>query len=209
MNLQDYISLIQTPFLVTVSGSPGSGKSTAAKTITRLFGAERIYIGEIQRKMAAGLGMTLEQFTGRYAVEHPDKTDIAVDNAAALEARQLYTSGKSVLVEGRTQFHFLPESFKLYVGVNAQEGARRIREELLRSGGSQRNEAPVGTLEEMIARVEAREQADANRYLALYGFDHRELCHYDLLVDSSDKNPERTVLEVLHGMYAYQRKSQK
>lgn len=202
MESKDYAHLIKKPVLLTFSGSPGSGKSTSAKLVQQLLRAERIYVGDIRRRMAAAKGMTLEAFN-EYALTDPS-TDVDVDRDTAAEARRLYTCGKNVLVEGRTQFHFLPESIKFYIFVNEEEGARRIMKELEEKGHEGRNEKPVGGLDEMIAKINKREKNDSERYLKYYGIDHRNLTHYDYVVDSFKKSKEVVVLEVMRKIYESQ-----
>lgn len=195
-----YLSGITRPALVTVSGSPGSGKSTAARTACERLGGTRLYAGQILRDKAKDAGMTLEQFI-EYAVNHSE-IDRTVDLEIATRAQQLYSEGKIVIVEGRTQFHFLPRFPKCYIFTELQEGARRILEDL-QVNASARNES-VCTQEEMEARVTLREQTDAERYLSLYGFDHRDRRHYDCIVDSTMLTKEGVVSRLLRFIYQSQ-----
>ena len=47
--------------IITISGTPGSGKSTVAKIIVETLNAERIYVGGIRRELAREKGMTLQE----------------------------------------------------------------------------------------------------------------------------------------------------
>ncbi len=203
-NAVDYASKIVRPVLVTLSGSPGSGKSTAAKIVCEILGGERIYVGQIRRDMARNAGMTIEQFN-EYALEHPE-TDVNVDKEVAARARHLYAAGKSVIVEGRTQFHFLPESVKVYICTEVAEAARRILEDLKEQALHDRNETPVDTLEEMMEKVRRREENDAERYLKFYGVDHRDQSKYDCVIDSTRLSKEAVVDHVLRFIYELQQK---
>ena len=57
--------------IITISGNPGSGKSTAAKSVAKLLGADRIYAGGILRTMAKEKEMNLQEFLA-YIVNHPE-----------------------------------------------------------------------------------------------------------------------------------------
>ena len=110
--------------IITISGTPGSGKSTVAKILAEKLKAERLYVGGMRRELARQKGMTLAELN-EYAKTHPE-TDVDVDKEAAVRARLADKKKKVVIVEGRTQYHFLPESIKIYIKVDLEEGARRI-----------------------------------------------------------------------------------
>ena len=133
--------------IITISGTPGSGKSTVAKILAEKLKAERIYVGGIRRDLAREKGMTLIELN-EYAKTHPE-TDVDVDKKAANCARELEKKGKLVIVEGRTQFYFLPESIKVFIKVSVEEGARRIWRDLQQQKTRQaRNEGKIGSLDE-------------------------------------------------------------
>ncbi|MDP3989819.1 MAG: AAA family ATPase [archaeon] len=180
--------------IITISGTAGSGKSTIAKKIEKILNATRIYVGGIRREMAREKGWTLEQLN-EYAKDHPE-TDVDVDKRAADEAKKEEAEGKVVIVEGRVQYHFLPESLKIYIKVNPDEGAKRVWKELQEKGTSGRNEKGY-TLEEMKVRVREREEEDAGRYLKYYNIDHRDESQYDFILDTTDITAEEATVKVL------------
>ena len=180
--------------IITISGTAGSGKSTIAKNIEKVLNAERIYVGGIRREMAREKGWTLEQLN-KYAEDHPE-TDVDVDKRAAKQAQTEETKGKLVIVEGRTQYHFLPESFKIYIKVDPDEGARRVWKELQEKGASERNEREY-TLKEMKVRIREREEEDARRYMKYYNIDHRDESQYDYILDTTNITAEEATKKVL------------
>ena len=170
--------------IITISGTPGSGKSTIAKILVEQLKAQRIYVGGLRRGLAKVKGMTLAELN-EYAKTHPE-TDVEVDKTAAAQARRLAQEGKTVIVEGRTQYHFLPESIKVYIKVDLDEGARRIWKDLQnKETNAERNEASVTTLEGVKKEIIAREEADAFRYKKYYRLDHRDESQYDLVIDTT------------------------
>lgn len=182
--------------IITISGTPGSGKSTVAKILAKQLKAERIYVGGIRRDLAKEKGMTLIELN-EYAKTHQE-TDVDVDKKAAHYARELEKKGKLVIVEGRTQFYFLPESIKVFIKVSVEEGARRIWKDLQQQETKQaRNEGEIGSLDETKKRITDREEEDAARYKKYYGVDHRVEKQYDLVVDTTKLNPEETADKVL------------
>src|SRR3989344_394030 len=185
--------------IITISGTPGSGKSTIAQILAKKLHAERIYVGGIRRELAREKGMTLLELN-EYAKTHPE-TDVDVDKKAAEQARKLNTKAKDVIVEGRVQFHFLPESVKLFIKVSPEEGARRIWKELQDAAAQQqRNEGKIESFEAMKKRIYQREEEDAARYQQYYGFDHRDESRYDFVLDTttiSAENAAETILKYL------------
>jgi len=114
--------------IITISGNPGSGKSTVAKLLVKELGYERIYAGGIMREMAKERGISLEELMQQARTE--TTIDTEVDYRVRDRARELAQKGKNVLVEGRVQFYHLPESVKIFVKVDEREGARRIWNDL-------------------------------------------------------------------------------
>lgn len=199
--------------ILTISGTPGSGKSTIAKILVEKFLAEklsaekmvveRIYVGGIRRELAKQKGMTLEQLN-EYAKTHPE-TDVDVDLAAAAEARakegtdrekterlgeggqdDLSKMGKIVIVEGRTQYHFLPESIKIYVKCDFEEGAKRIWKDMQNTvARAERNEGNINSLEDTRRDILRRQNNDAERYQKYYNINPYDESQYDLVVDTT------------------------
>lgn len=181
--------------IITISGTPGSGKSTAAEMLAKKLKAERIYVGGIRRELAREKGMTLQELN-QYAATHPE-TDVDVDTKAAALARELEKKRKIVIVEGRTQFHFLPDSVKIFMKVNPEEGAKRIWKDLQNKAAQEkRNEGNIPSFEVMKKRIYEREEEDAQRYKKYYQIDHRDESQYDLIIDTTYLTPEKTVEKI-------------
>jgi CMP/dCMP kinase len=182
--------------IITISGNPGSGKSTVAKILVKRLGYERIYAGGIMRQMASERGIVLEELTKE--AETNTKIDEEVDARVAAEARKYEEEGKNVLVEGRVQYHFLPESKKVYVFVDPRAGAERIWKDLQdKEATAARNQAMVGSIDEVVANNATREEKDAQRYMKLYGTDHRKKENYDFIVDTTHVTAEQAADKVM------------
>lgn len=182
--------------LITISGTPGSGKSTVAKILVDKLRAERIYVGGIRRKLARNKGFSLSELN-EYALTHPE-TDVDIDQQVAQQARQLHQQGKVVIVEGRTQYHFLPESVKVYLKVSLQEGAQRIWKELQQAAASRtRNEGKISSLAKMKTELRQRMDNDRQRYQQYYALDPTDEQQYDLVVDTTAISPEKVARHLL------------
>tara|TARA_Y100000310_G_scaffold343848_1_gene453474 strand:+ start:896 stop:1468 length:573 start_codon:yes stop_codon:yes gene_type:complete len=171
--------------IITISGTPGSGKSTVAKILVNKLNAERIYVGGIRRELAKEKGMTLEELNV-YAKTHPE-TDVDVDEKAAKDARELEKKGKLVIAEGYTMFHFIPESVKILITCTPEEGARRIWNDLQnKDTKEERNEGNIFSLEQMQRSLLDRLAKDSARYKKYYGINHLEESQYDFIIDSTN-----------------------
>jgi predicted cytidylate kinase len=178
--------------IISISGTAGSGKSTIAKIIAEKLKAERIYVGGLRRQLALDKGMSLAQLN-EYAADHPE-TDIDVDKAAAKQARQM-AEKNIVVIEGRTQFHFLPESIKLYIKVEPKEGAKRIWQDLQKD--NERNEGQFKSLAELEAYQQTRQASDLARYKKYYNLDHTDEKQYDFILDTTNISAQTATEKVL------------
>ncbi|PIZ51233.1 hypothetical protein COY27_04385 [Candidatus Woesearchaeota archaeon CG_4_10_14_0_2_um_filter_33_13] len=182
--------------IITISGNPGSGKSTVAKILVQQLGYERIYAGGILREMAKEKGITIEALM--QSAETNPQIDEEVDTRVRDKARLLEQEGKNVLVEGRVQYHFLPESKKVYVYVDPKTGAERIWKDLQdKEVSAARNQQQAGSFDEVLRLTEEREARDAERYIKLYRTDHRDKSNYDFVVDTTHITAQQAAEKVI------------
>ena len=172
--------------IISISGKPGSGKSTVAQMLSEKLGIKRYYMGGIRREMAKEKGMTIEEFNE--LGEKDFSTDKWVDDYQA----ELGKKEDNFVIEGRTSFHFIPRSIKVFLDVSEDEGARRIFEELGTAKGQKRNEGKkIKNIPEMKKSLKERQESDKKRYRKYYGFDSTDLKHFDIVIDTTKLDPER------------------
>lgn len=168
--------------LITVSGPPGSGTTTASRRIARELGLELVAGGEVFRAMAAEHGMTLPAF-GAYAKEHPE-VDIELDTRLAARARK----GDAV-IESRLSGWIVRNDHLQAVTVHL-DCAPEIRAERVA-------EREGITVEQAAADNVARQRVEHERYRDLYGIDLADLSIYDLVLDSGALSPAEIAARVI------------
>jgi cytidylate kinase len=169
--------------IVTISGLPGSGKSTIGRMLAERLGYRFYSIGDLRGKWAVERGITINDLNE--LGERHDWTDIKADEyQQALGERE-----DDFVIDGRLSFHFIPNSFKVFLSVKMSEGARRIIKD-------KRPDERSGSLSELKKSLELRVKSDDKRYRHLYGIDFRDRRNYDLVIDTTGIKPGEVVEKI-------------
>jgi predicted cytidylate kinase len=156
---------------ITISGKPGSGKSTVAKIVAERLGLKLYSVGDFMREIAKRRGMTLVELN-RFA-----ETDRRIDDE--LDDRQIRLRNEdNFVLNSRLGFNFIPDSVKVYLDVDVNKAAERILP-MHREGESAKD------LKEMKDEIEKRLNSETRRYKTYYGVDIHDKNHYDLVIDTS------------------------
>jgi predicted cytidylate kinase len=164
---------------ITISGPPGSGKTTVCKLLAARLGYRYIISGSVFREMASRLHLSLTEF-GKLAEEDP-KYDKMIDDSMVTMAAE----DDDVVLEGRLAGYNLARqdmiAFKVYLDADPKVRATRILER------------EKGDLKTVMMEMLEREDCEAARYSQWYGIDVNDKSVYDLIVDTSDTPPDKVV----------------
>jgi cytidylate kinase len=172
--------------IITISGTPGSGKGT----IGRLLAAELKYrfysMGDIRRKYAAEHGMTIEQLNKKAEID--PTSDHLVDEYQT----ELGKKEDDVVIDSRLGFHFIPMSFKLFLDADEMVRVRRILND-------KRATEHYKDADDAVQQLRERQESDKKRYKKLYDVDPYDVdaVDYGLLLDTSSNTPEELVAMIL------------
>jgi predicted cytidylate kinase len=177
---------------ITISGMPGSGKTTVAKVLSEKLRLKHYYIGAMRREIARQRGITLNELN-RLGESDPS-TDKVVDD-------YLINLGKTeddFIAEGRTASYFIPDSVKIFIAVDVRVGAGRILKDAVEKGKAQeRNEKVAASVDGQAKLLQERIDSDKLRYKRYYGSTMFERKMYDLWLDSTDMIPEQVVSQIM------------
>jgi cytidylate kinase len=166
---------------ITISGLPGTGKTTVAKLLEKRLGLRYVYSGEIFRQLAQKYQMSLEEF-GTYCESHRQ-----IDEELDRHQLGILREG-NVIVEGRLsgwlafQNHIEAVKVLLCADITIRAGRIVKREQ--------------GDVEKRKKEILKREKSEATRYKKYYGIDVRDTSIYDVIIDAGDKTPEE-IMEII------------
>jgi cytidylate kinase len=173
--------------IISIGGKQGSGKSTLAQQLAAALKWPRYYIGGLRREAAQKRGLTLAEYNK--LGETDPRTDLEVDEYQA----NLGKTQDNFIIEGRTSWYFIPQSFKIFLDVTDDLAAQRIF--LANREGEDTN---MDTVAGVLASIKKRQASDNRRYEEYFHinvFDHN---NYDYIIDTTGKTPD----EVFEQVYA-------
>ncbi len=170
--------------IISFNGDHGSGKSTIAKKIAATFEYDRFYMGKIFRDMARNEGVSYTDFLELL------KKDSSYDEKVDDYVVELANKKNNFIIESRTAWHFIPDSFKIYLKVDENEGAKRMFEDYLENEHRKVEDNNIKTKEDIKHISRNRKKSDDERYKKIYNIDVNDMSQYDLVLDTTklDKN---------------------
>jgi len=161
---------------ISISGPPGSGKTTVCMLVASDLGYDYVLVGQVFRQMALERKVDLETF-GRLAEE-----DETIDRELDERMLRLARANENIVLEGRLTGAML-KSKKVDVFAVFVTAGERVRAERI----ARRENKDV---EIVLREILARERSEKKRYLAYYGINPFDRSIYDLWVDSTKLSAE-------------------
>lgn len=171
---------------ITISGPPGSGKTTACNKLSERLGVKAVVFGEFFRKLAKDKNMTLAEF-GALAEKDPS-IDKSIDDMILDVAR----NNKDIILESRLAAYMLVKNnipaFKVYLYASLETRLKRV--------GIRDEEV----IEEVRKHTIERQSSEAKRYKMYYDIDIEDKSVYDLTLNTDDLDPDQVVEKILEAI---------
>jgi CMP/dCMP kinase len=174
--------------IITISGKPGSGKSSTADKVAELLGYTRYSSGDFVRTIIRKRGISLAEFNAKASTDH------TIDEEIDDELRKLRDQ-KDIVVDSRLGFYWIPESFKVYLDLDMDVATARIYKDTV-SNASRSSTESGASIGEVQAMVQERLKNEQERFQSLYGVNPYNRRHFDLIVNTSRHSPQTVALTV-------------
>ncbi len=175
--------------IITISGRPGSGKSTTADKVAELLSYTRYSTGDIVRKMLKKQNVTLAEFNKKA------ENDPVLDQQLDEELRKLRNE-HDIVIDSRLGFYWIPESFKVYLDLSNDLSIARIYKDAnlntLRSNAGE----GISGMDSVIEQVEKRVESERARFKKLYNVNPYATAHFDLIIDTERHSPQTVALTI-------------
>lgn len=170
--------------VITISGSPSSGKSTIIEQLKKDYESKgytvHIFkIGDIMREMAAEKGLTIEKFNQFLTENNITNIDNQIDSLVAKKGTQINSKERPndiFIFDSRLASFHIEGDFPIRVIANDRVAGERAFKDAKRG---------YATLEEATEKTKERKESELERYKEIYGVDLQNPDNYNLVIDTS------------------------
>jgi cytidylate kinase len=175
--------------IITISGKPGSGKSSTADKVAEILGYTRHSSGDMVRKILSANKMTLEEYNENAETDH--SLDAEVD-----EKLRALRDKRDIVVDSRLGFYWIPESFKVYLDLNLDLATARIFKDTVNNNMRSSVGTSSTSLDAVSIQVRERMLDEQSRFKRMYSIDPYNTSHFDFVIDTSRQNPQSVAIAV-------------
>ena len=177
--------------IITIAGSPGSGKSSTAKAIACTLGYRHFSSGDLFRQLAVDRGESIEAMNVSAEVQRD--IDLKVDNLL----QEKYRQEEKLVIDSRMAWSWMPYSFKVFLMLDLDTAAERIFNHLQEEG---RMSEQGNSVQEVRTSIDRRFASEQKRYNALYGVNPTDPLNFDVVINTK-YNDLKTVKAIVIAAY--------
>ncbi len=177
--------------IITITGFPGSGKSSTAKGVAHLLGYEHFSSGDLYREMAGERGLSVEELN--FAAEKQREIDLEVDELI----KRMGKEKNSLVMDSRTAFHWIHDSFKVFLDLGPKIAAKRTFAHIQKEGRASQSGSSI---DEVLENTLKRRESERKRYQSLYNIDINDKTQFDLVIDTG-VNDLNEVIKIVIAAY--------
>lgn len=177
--------------IITISGIPGAGSTTAARGIAEKLGYDILTVGEIYKKYAEKQGISRAEIHKLWEIhaKNPEEEE-EFHKALDEEVKNVCRQKKDIVLNGKLAAFQIPNAdFKILLIAPLEVRARR---------SAARDKIPAMDAKKSI---EEREMYERMEWKRIYGFDYaREIEAYDMILNTGNFDSEQTIEMIHHAL---------
>jgi cytidylate kinase len=167
--------------IITIAGKLGSGKSSTAKKVAEILGYEHKSTGDFMREIAVNRSVSLGDLS--VIAENDPSIDKELDD------HNLNIGTKdNIVLDSRLGFHFIPNSFKVFLELDEDTSAERILKDKLNNPNRHKESTgDFDSKESIKEKINLRLESEKKRYKDLYNIkDHTAHLNFDLVINTKE-----------------------
>ncbi|HEU0085580.1 MAG TPA: AAA family ATPase [Candidatus Paceibacterota bacterium] len=176
--------------IISITGTLGSGKSSTADRVAQNLGYQRFSSGDFMRKIALERRLSINELSAQ--AENDPTIDVSIDD----EVRKVGEMDK-IVIDSRLAFHFIPNSFKVYLDLPPEIAKERILNNIKENALRRQSESSENP-DEIFHKINERLESEKKRYKDIYGItNHTDKSNFDIVIDTNKNNLDEVVKIVL------------
>lgn len=166
--------------IITISGLPGSGKSSVAKMLAEKLHYKHYSMGDLQRELAKEHGLTIKEW-GEFEKKDPKYDHMIDDKQTALGKEK-----DNFVIDSWLAPKFIPHAVKIFLKADIDV---RVKRRLYHK----RKEEQFKEFEEAKKDMLEREKINTDRWLTFYSYDYHDEDNYDYIIDANQGSVQEIV----------------
>lgn len=178
--------------LITIAGKLGSGKSSTAKKVAEILGYKHLSSGDFMRDIANERGISLMELN--QIAEKDNSIDKELDDRNIEIGKQ-----SDIVIDSRLGFHFIPESFRVYLDLHPEIAAERILKDKENNPNRLKEDnRAFDTKEDVMKSIIERQESEKSRYDRIYNIKDVSCSdNYNLIIDTSKYTLEEVSQKII------------